>query len=371
MPIAIADNSLPSGGRELIMRLTALLLLAACAVAYALPASADCTRPSRDFTIPEGATASEQQLLAARDELIEFDRRVGEYQSCLAGEASQKSVGKSDSEREQIAQARLTAHNETVDELMMLGVCLQAQFEAFRASGGGNENKPVDCAAYKGQTPVTGAGPQSGGGSDWVTEADGRSVELPGGVWSYSLLRDDTLHACGDKGEAQCYLRMVFVRNGSDQALECKGTITYDGTDILGKPSAERRVLVPEKSMRGIVVSAAEQSVNASTFDADCAARAPLPPLDTPAGCKYEVVKPVSIGDYYPESSRSANEEGPVVVEFTVKGAADHPTDVKVASSSLYPNIDAAAVKAVTDMVMSSTCKKAKYRLKLSFKLQQ
>ena len=122
--------------------------------------------------------------------------------------------------------------------------------------------------------------------------------------------------------------------------------------------------------MRGIVISAAEQSVNATTFDADCTARAALPALDTPAGCKYEVVKPVSIGDYYPEASRAANEEGPVVVEFTLKGAADHPTDVKVAASSLYPNIDAAAVKAVSDMVMSSTCKKAKFRLKLTFKLQ-
>lgn len=351
------------------MRLTGLAFLAVCALAQASPASADCQRPAADLTIPDGKSATEQELATARDKLIDFDRRIGEYQNCLAGESSQKSVGKDEATREQIAQARADAHNATVEELAMLGACLQAQYEAFRASGGGSQGAPVDCSAYKGQVPVSGA-PQTDG-SNWVTEADGRSIELPSGVWSYSLYRDDTLRACGEKGEARCFLRMVYVRNGSDQTLECTGKIAYGGTDILGKSSTEYRALVPEKSMRAIVISAAEQSVNATTFDADCLARPPLPPLDTPKTCKYEVVKPVSIADYYPEESRKANEQGPVVLEFVVKGAADHPTSVKVVSGSLYPRIDAAAVKAVSDMVLSSSCKQSKFRLKLTFKLDQ
>jgi TonB family protein len=99
--------------------------------------------------------------------------------------------------------------------------------------------------------------------------------------------------------------------------------------------------------------------------------RPKLPPLETPANCKYEVVKPVSIADYYPEAAQDAGEEGPVVVEFSLSGKAAKPTDIRAVSSSMYPHLDEAAVKAVGDMVMSSSCGKARYRLKLSFQLQQ
>jgi hypothetical protein len=44
---------------------------------------------------------------------------------------------------------------------------------------------------------------------------------------------------------------------------------------------------------------------------------------------------------------------------------------VKAVSGSMYPRLDEAAIKAVGDMVMSSSCGKARYRLKLSFQLQQ
>ncbi len=65
----------------------------------------------------------------------------------------------------------------------------------------------------------------------------------------------------------------------------------------------------------------------AQTFDAACKVRPKLPALDTPANCKYEVVKPISIADYYPAASQEADEEGPVVVEFTLTGKAARPTE--------------------------------------------
>ena len=83
------------------------------------------------------------------------------------------------------------------------------------------------------------------------------------------------------------------------------------------------------------------------------------------------MVKPITIADYYPAASQDAGEEGPVVVEFTLSGKAARPTDVRAVASSMYPRLDEAAVKAVGDMVMSSSCGKARYRLKLSFQLQQ
>ncbi|MET0658615.1 MAG: hypothetical protein ABW110_10730, partial [Steroidobacteraceae bacterium] len=225
------------------MRLIFGLVVAASAVTYALDASADCTRPRPAVTIPDGNSATEQALLEAHQKLREFDRQVGAYQSCLAGETSQKSVGKDEAARRQLAEAQAAAHNEAADELSGLAACLQAQIEAFKTSGGGTENKPADCDAFKGKAPTSSAPPQSDG-SSWVKEADGRSTELPGGVWSFSLYRDDTPRACGDKKAQACLVRMLYVLNGADQALECTGNIGYAGTDIAGRPSTEYRALV-------------------------------------------------------------------------------------------------------------------------------
>jgi TonB family protein len=111
--------------------------------------------------------------------------------------------------------------------------------------------------------------------------------------------------------------------------------------------------------------------VSASTFEAVCTPRPPLPSLDTQAGCKYEVVKPVNISDFYPQEARTLDEQGPVVVEFTVPGKASSPTNVKVAASSLSPRLDQGAVQAVSAMIMSSACKNQRYRLRLNFQLEE
>jgi TonB family protein len=161
------------------------------------------------------------------------------------------------------------------------------------------------------------------------------------------------------------------VRNGSGQVLECRAYITYEGTDAEGRETVEAKAVVSEKSVRAVVVSLATRGVNARTFEAQCTPRAPLPPLSTPSNCKYQVVKPVSISDYYPPLSRRDGEEGPVVVEFSVGEKPASPSDVKVVSSSLLPRLDQGAVEAVKAMVLSSNCSQGRYRLKLSFQLEQ
>ena len=204
-------------------------------------------------------------------------------------------------------------------------------------------------------------------------EASGHTVEFPGGgSWLYYLARDIRPRRCSaQQATEDCLYRAVHVRNDSDEVLECKGEITYAGTDSRGQQTATSQLLVSGRGTYVLVESLAKQGVDAETFDAKCTARAKLPPLDTPANCKYEVVKPITIGDYYPTASQDAGEEGPVVVEFTLSGKAARPTEVRSVASSMYPRLDEAAVKAVGDMVMSSSCGKARYRLKLSFQLQQ
>jgi TonB family protein len=347
------------------------ITIAALLVLQGAAAFADCTRPRPTFSIPEGGTASEKDLAAANTALTEFGGKVRDYLYCLNGETSQKSVGKEQPAREEIAKAYVAAYNEAANELRGLATCFNTQRELFKSTGGGTKPKAADCSSY-----IAAAANQAVGGKQVTTEltieASGKTTEIPGGSWLYYLARDIKPRRCSAQQAAEeCLYRAVHVRNDSDETLECKGEITYVGTDIKGRKTVSSQLLVTGRGTYLLVESLAKQGIDAETFDAQCKVRPKLPPLDTPANCKYEVVKPVSIADYYPSASQDAGEEGPVVVEFSLSGKAAKPTDIRAISSSMYPHLDEAAVKAVGDMVMSSSCGKARYRLKLSFQLQQ
>jgi len=351
--------------------------LSAIGLIAALPLSsayAACTRPIFKITIPDGAAATEEEMRTAAETLVKLDQEMGEYLRCIKGDASQSTVGKDEATRQKLLQEYVDSHNSTTDELAGLAACFNAQVEAFRESKGGTGGKPADCsshmAAAKDRTPA----PAPGGTptpSNIVKEADGYSFELQGGAWSYTLIRDDTPRYCGEKGEKHCVRRTVFVTNGSDQELECDAYIKYEGTDAKGNAQPAARAVVLRKSVRAVLASMAEQGVNASTFEASCKPRPPMPPLKTDASCKYEVVKPVNISDFYPKDAREADEQGPVVVEFTVPGKAASPTDIKVVASSLSARLDQGAVQAVGAMIMSSPCKNQRYRLRLNFQLEE
>jgi TonB family protein len=347
--------------------------IAAVLLLQAGAASADCTRPRPTFAIPEGGSASEKDLAAANTALTEFGSKVRDYLYCLNGETSQKSVGKEQAAREELAKAYVAAYNDAANELKGLAACYNTQREIFKSTGGGAKAKAADCSSY-----ITAAANQvSSVGTPATTEltveASGRTTEIPGGgSWLYYLARDVRPRRCSAQQAAEeCLYRAVHVRNDSDETLECRGEITYAGTDSKGQHTTTSQLLITNRGTYLLVDGLAKQGTDAETFDAQCKVRPKLPPLDTPANCKYEVVKPVSIADYYPEASQNAGEEGPVVVEFSLSGKAAKPTDIRAVSSSMYPHLDEAAVKAVGDMVMSSSCGKARYRLKLSFQLQQ
>ncbi|HET9444924.1 MAG TPA: energy transducer TonB [Steroidobacteraceae bacterium] len=356
------------------MRTLFRITLACLLWVQATAAFAECTRPRPTFTIPEGGSASEQELAAANTALTDFGSKVRDYLNCMNGEMSQKAVGKDAAARDEINKAHAAAYNDSANELRGLAACYKTQREIFKSTGGGSKAKPADCSSY-----IASAASQvaSGGGTPVTTEltieASGHTFPIPaGGDWRYYLARDIRPRRCtAQEATEECLYRTVHVRNDSDEVLECKGEITYVGTDSRGQKTATGQLLVSGRGTYVLVESLAKQGVDAETFEAKCDVRAKLPALDTPAGCKYEVVKPISIADYYPTASRDAGEEGPVIVEFTVSGKAARPTDVRAVASSMYPRLDEAAVKAVGDMVMSSSCGKARFRLKLSFLLQQ
>lgn len=360
------------------MRVMTAGLIAAIASIYSAVSLADCARPRPAFEIPDGRTATEQALVAVRQPLVAYADEVREYLRCLNGEASQKAIGKDTARRAELAKAHIAAHDAAANEITGLVSCYQAQLDIFKhsdkdsdkSSSGGTLKPPADCSSYIEAAANRGAS-AAPATSEVIVEASGHTFDIPGGSWLYYLVRDDSTRPCAQPAATECLYRAVLVRNDSDDELECNGRITYAGTDSHGNATTQSKALVAERATDVVVGSLAPVGIDAQTFEAQCTPRAKLPPLDTPSDCKYQVVQPVAISDYYPDASRQAGEEGPVVVEFTLAGKAAHPTNVRVVAGSLYEGLDQAAVKAIGDMVMSSTCPKTRYRLKLSFRLEQ
>jgi hypothetical protein len=66
------------GEREM-MRLVSIAVLW---VAFAMPAFADCTRPSAPTVIPDGKTAAMEEMMAAKKVIDAYKRSMEEYLDC-------------------------------------------------------------------------------------------------------------------------------------------------------------------------------------------------------------------------------------------------------------------------------------------------
>ncbi len=313
-------------------------------------------------------------MTAANTALADFGSKVRDYLNCLNGDISQKAVGKDAAAREELNKAYVGGYNEAANELRGLAACYKTQREIFKSTGGGSKPKPADCSSYiasaANQAPAA-AARRSRLSSLWKRPAT-RSRFLAAAV-GFSTWRVTLGRGAARRNRPQ---RTACIAQSTCVTIRTKCSSAKARSPMRAPTAADSRRRRRSCSCRGAARTCWSRAsrrlgIDAETFDAKCTPRAKLPPLDTPANCKYEVVKPITIGDYYPTASQDAGEEGPVVVEFTLSGKAARPTDVRTVASSMYPRLDEAAVKAVGDMVMSSSCGKARYRLKLSFQLQQ
>jgi hypothetical protein len=104
-----------------------ILLVAALACAASLPAFADCELPPAPSKIPDGNTASQQEMVTAMNTLKEYNGDVETYTKCLEFEAKQNHLSKSDEER---------MHNNAVDTLQKIAAKFNEQVRTFKAKNG-------------------------------------------------------------------------------------------------------------------------------------------------------------------------------------------------------------------------------------------
>jgi hypothetical protein len=116
--------------------LYSIALIGALAVG---PAYAACTYPSPPDKLPDGATASRDEMLAGKKKVTEFDQAIGEYNTCLQKEADE-AVGKlaaddkeKESKKADIQKMADQKHNAAVEADEQIASRFNEQLKAYNA----------------------------------------------------------------------------------------------------------------------------------------------------------------------------------------------------------------------------------------------
>jgi hypothetical protein len=116
-----------------------LALVAAATVAA--PAFADCTAPTLSLSVPNGAKASKDEMLAAQRTIKEYNAAVTDYATCLTNERDAKIAAggdkMSDADRQRVSSEYNTRANAAVDKLQKLADKFNTERKAFLAKPAG------------------------------------------------------------------------------------------------------------------------------------------------------------------------------------------------------------------------------------------
>lgn len=111
------------------IKFTVALVLAASSFA----AHADCAYPKAPAAIPNGATASEQEMLGAMHAFKAYDADVKSFGACLEQETKEKAAGTA--QLMQLKTMQTKKLNAAVDELQSRAKEFNEQVRAFKARG--------------------------------------------------------------------------------------------------------------------------------------------------------------------------------------------------------------------------------------------
>jgi hypothetical protein len=102
-------------------------------------AYAACTYPNPPAKLPDGATATREEMLAGKKLVTEFDNAIGEYNTCLQKEADE-AIGKltgEDKEKEarkaEIQKMTDQKHNAAVEADEQIATRFNEQLRAYNA----------------------------------------------------------------------------------------------------------------------------------------------------------------------------------------------------------------------------------------------
>jgi len=112
-----------------------LLPLSVLAILAAGPVFADCAAPDATVQVPDGSTATREEMVAAQKAVVAYDAAVKTYTDCLAQEQQQKLEAGGDKVKLQKHYAEL--NNQQVEKVQQLADKFNAELKAFKAKAAG------------------------------------------------------------------------------------------------------------------------------------------------------------------------------------------------------------------------------------------
>jgi hypothetical protein len=94
---------------------------------YCLPVWGGCTLPPAPSKVPDGTTASEQEMIAAMQTLKQYNTDVTNYVKCLDFEANQNRLSHDEQARQ---------HNDAIEGLQAIAAKFNEQVRVFKAKNG-------------------------------------------------------------------------------------------------------------------------------------------------------------------------------------------------------------------------------------------
>lgn len=117
------------------MKTLKLTVLAACACLAAPLASAECTYPQKPAQLPDGNTATLEEMIAGQKAVRQFDADVTAFTKCLdeAAKTELADPNLTEEQKKQIQARQATQNNAAVDEVSELASRFNEQLRAYKA----------------------------------------------------------------------------------------------------------------------------------------------------------------------------------------------------------------------------------------------
>jgi len=186
----------------------------------------------------------------------------------------------------------------------------------------------------------------------------------------YEYVRGEYEVPCPDDEGVECIYHRLIVDNTSADTLECRARIVYSGANRDGLTSREHKMVVEPNSRRAVLADNTTPNVNAASHTVDCTVRKPPDDSKLTLNCTPTLTKKPTEPIDYPQETRLAGEEGPVLLEFTLTDREGPPKDIVVVGSSLWPKLDESAIKYVGQYQGVTDCKQGRFRIPLTFRLR-
>lgn len=128
-----------------------LLPLTLAAAVVAAPAIADCTAPTIAIVVPDGNTATMEQMLAAQHAIRDTDAAVQKFADCLKTEQDAKIAAGGDKMKDEdkvkISAGYVNRQNVVADQLQKIADQFNVEVRAYKAKAAAASTAPAAPAA--------------------------------------------------------------------------------------------------------------------------------------------------------------------------------------------------------------------------------